>query len=288
MKPLQRPGVHRRGLAGERVAIEVASQGFDVVLLSLVPPRRSHSCAAEGGMQAATGNTAMSLGDSRPCTSRTRSRARTGAATRRWLASSASWPRWPPGGRLLGGALEPGDGRALHLLPRRPVLREGGGGAHHGLIAARNFGGTSKWRACYTADGTGHTLLYALDNKVTELGIKVHDRVEATSLINDGQRCLGCVVRDLKNGKLRVYLAKATSSPPAATDGSTRDHQQHHQRGRRPPHRPGHRAGALRQPEAVAVPTPRASCPPTSWSPRAAGRRRHPAGRGPAPLHARL
>ncbi|MCF8047006.1 MAG: FAD-binding protein, partial [Desulfarculaceae bacterium] len=33
------------GLAGERAAIEVASQGFDTILLSLVPPRRSHSCA---------------------------------------------------------------------------------------------------------------------------------------------------------------------------------------------------------------------------------------------------
>ncbi|MBW2618547.1 MAG: FAD-binding protein, partial [Deltaproteobacteria bacterium] len=47
------------GLAGERVAIEAASAGHQVIILSLVPPRRSHSCAAEGGMQAALGNTCM-------------------------------------------------------------------------------------------------------------------------------------------------------------------------------------------------------------------------------------
>ena len=51
------------GLAGERVAVTAAAAGHDVVVLSLVPPRRSHSSAAQGGMQAALGNCAMGLGD---------------------------------------------------------------------------------------------------------------------------------------------------------------------------------------------------------------------------------
>ena len=51
------------GLAGERVALSSAMSGREVVILSLVPPRRSHSCAAQGGMQAALGNCAMGLGD---------------------------------------------------------------------------------------------------------------------------------------------------------------------------------------------------------------------------------
>ena len=51
------------GLAGERCAIEAATAGHDVKLLSLVPPRRSHSCAAQGGMQAALGNCAKAEGD---------------------------------------------------------------------------------------------------------------------------------------------------------------------------------------------------------------------------------
>ena len=51
------------GLAGERCAIESATAGHDVTLLSLVPPRRSHSCAAQGGMQAALGNCIKAEGD---------------------------------------------------------------------------------------------------------------------------------------------------------------------------------------------------------------------------------
>ncbi len=52
------------GAAGERLAVEVASRGAQVVIVSLVPPRRSHSTAAQGGMQAALGHMAMSEGDS--------------------------------------------------------------------------------------------------------------------------------------------------------------------------------------------------------------------------------
>lgn len=82
--------------------------------------------------------------------------------------------------------------------------------AKQGLITARDFGGTAKWRTCYTSDGTGHTLLYTMDNKVVELGVKVHDRMEAISLIHNGETCTGVVARCLKTGKLRAYLAKAT------------------------------------------------------------------------------
>ena len=52
------------GLAGERVAVEAAQAGYNVICLSIVPPRRSHSSAAQGGMQAALGNSIMGDGDS--------------------------------------------------------------------------------------------------------------------------------------------------------------------------------------------------------------------------------
>jgi fumarate reductase flavoprotein subunit len=83
-------------------------------------------------------------------------------------------------------------------------------GEKEGFITARDFGGTAKWRTCYTSDGTGHTLLYTMDNKVVQLGVTVHDRVEAVALIHDGKTCSGAVARCLKTGRLRVYLAKAT------------------------------------------------------------------------------
>jgi fumarate reductase flavoprotein subunit len=40
------------GLAGERVAVEAALAGYAVTIVSQTPPRRSHSAAAQGGMQA--------------------------------------------------------------------------------------------------------------------------------------------------------------------------------------------------------------------------------------------
>jgi fumarate reductase flavoprotein subunit len=79
-----------------------------------------------------------------------------------------------------------------------------------GLIMHRDFGGTAKWRACYAAAGTGHATLYAVDSQIIRLGIEVLDRMEAISLIHDGGRCHGAVVRCLRTGRLDTIIAKAT------------------------------------------------------------------------------
>ena len=70
--------------------------------------------------------------------------------------------------------------------------------AAHGLITARDFGGTKKWRTCYTADGTGHTMLYAVDNKAIESGHR-GSRAQGGHRADPRRRtvCLGAVVRDL-------------------------------------------------------------------------------------------
>ena len=54
----------------------------------------------------------------------------------------------------------------------------------HGLITARDFGGTKKWRTCYTSDGTGHSMLYAMDNKAHENDIAIRERREAMARNN--------------------------------------------------------------------------------------------------------
>lgn len=195
------------GLAGERAAVEAATEGLDVIILSLVPPRRSHSSAAQGGMQAALANTAMGKGDNSDvhfmdtvkgsdwgCDQDVaRLFADTAPVAVREMASwGVPWTRVTTDKRVY-------DGKEIHEDPDNV-----------GLIAARNFGGTAKWRTCYTADGTGHTLLYTMDSMVMKLGITVHDRVEALSLIQDGARCYGAIVRCLRTGELRVYTAKTT------------------------------------------------------------------------------
>jgi len=196
------------GLAGERTAVEAAAHGLQVIILSLVPPRRSHSVAAQGGMQAALGNMAMGAGDSPDVHFEdTVKGADWGCdqdvarvfvnlapvAVRQMAHWGVPWTRVVPGPRQLP------DGQVVMESPEK-----------EGLIAARNFGGTKKWRACFCSDGTGHSLLYTMDNVALELGVQVHDRAEALALIHDGERCYGAIVRDLRNGELRTYLARAT------------------------------------------------------------------------------
>ena len=199
------------GLAGERVAVAAASAGFETICLSIVPPRRSHSSAAQGGMQASLGNCCMGEGDCPDvhfadtvkgsdwgCDQEVaRLFADTAPVAVREMAFwGIPWNRVVPGKGIYYKA-----GKQFEKIEK---------GEKEGTITARDFGGTAKWRTCYTSDGTGHTLLFTMDNEVVRLGVTVHDRVEALSLIHDGTTCMGVVARCLKTGKLRVYLARAT------------------------------------------------------------------------------
>lgn len=199
------------GLSGERVAVESALAGFDVVCLSIVPARRSHSSAAQGGMQAAIGNCAMGEGDNPDvhfldtvkgsdwgCDQEVaRMFADTAPIEMRRLAHwGVPWNRVVPGKSFY---FKGGEKFDKFEKPEK-----------EGLITARSFGGTAKWRTCYTSDGTGHAVMCTMDNKCAELGITVLDRKEAISLIHDGEKCMGAVVRCLRTGKLEVFLAKAT------------------------------------------------------------------------------
>lgn len=199
------------GLAGERCAMEAAAAGHEVIILSLVPPRRSHSCAAQGGMQAALGNCVKAEGDNPDVHFLDTVRGSDWGADQevaRIFADSAPiavrelacfgvpWTRVRPGRNV------------YHIKGKQVEIDEPEEKA--GLIMHRDFGGTAKWRACYAAAGTGHAALYAVDSQVVRLGITVLDRMEALSLVHDGERCHGAIVRCLRTGKVEPILARAT------------------------------------------------------------------------------
>ena len=52
------------GLAGLRTAIASRERGLDTVVLSLIPAKRSHSAAAQGGMQGSLASSQKGKGDS--------------------------------------------------------------------------------------------------------------------------------------------------------------------------------------------------------------------------------
>ncbi len=79
-----------------------------------------------------------------------------------------------------------------------------------GTIAQRPFGGAGYPRTCYSADLTGHVLLNTLYERAVALGVKVYYEYAVLSLAVDEGVCHGIVVLDQTNGKLIPIRAKAT------------------------------------------------------------------------------
>ncbi|KGI56222.1 fumarate reductase flavoprotein subunit [Campylobacter sp. MIT 97-5078] len=212
------------GLAGLRAAIEVAKTGQSVTLLSICPVKRSHSAAVQGGMQASLGNGAKGEGDNEDlhfadtvkgsdwgCDQEVaRMFAQTAPKAVRELASwGVPWTRVTKGPRT------------VVINAQKTVIEEKE--VAHGLINARDFGGTKKWRTCFIADATGHCMLYGVANEAIKNQVKIIDRMEAVRIIHDGKKCLGVIARDLTNGELTAFVARGTM---IATGGYGRIYKQ--------------------------------------------------------------
>lgn len=212
------------GLAGLRTAIATKDKGLDTIVLSMVPVKRSHSAAAQGGMQASLGNAVMSQGDNEDlhftdtvkgsdwgCDQEVaRMFVNTAPKAIRQLASwGVPWSR-----------ISRGD-REVVINGKKETITESD--TTHGLINSRDFGGTKKWRTCYTSDATGHTMLYSVANEALKRDVDIHDRKEAISIIHEDGKCWGVVVRDLINGDLIAYVARGTM---IATGGYGRIYKQ--------------------------------------------------------------
>ncbi|AKF25520.1 fumarate reductase [Sulfurovum lithotrophicum] len=212
------------GLAGLRSAIAAREKGLDTMVLSMVPVKRSHSAAAQGGMQASLANSIMGEGDNEDvhfadtvkgsdwgCDQRVARMFVTTApkAIRELAAWGVPWSRIGKGDHTVVI-----NGKKETITEREEA---------YGLINARDFGGTKKWRTCYTSDATGHTMLYAVANEALKRDVTIHDKKEAISIIHDQGVCHGVVVRDLINGELIAYVARGTM---IATGGYGRIYKQ--------------------------------------------------------------
>jgi fumarate reductase flavoprotein subunit len=200
------------GLAGLRTAIATQQRGLDTIVLSLIPAKRSHSAAAQGGMQGSLAASVKGEGDNEDVHFADTVKGSDWGADQdvvrmfvdtapKAIRELSSWG--VPWTRVRKGP------RQVVINAEKVTITEKD--EAHGLITARDFGGTKKWRTCYTADGTGHTMLYAMDNRAIQRGIPVHERKEAIALIHDGGTCYGAVVRDLITGELIAYVARATT-----------------------------------------------------------------------------
>ena len=175
------------GLAGMRAAVEAAEGGADVAIVSKMHPVRSHSGAAQGGINAALGN----RDDDTP-------------------ASHAF--------DCVKGSDYLGDQDAIEAMaedaPRQIVWLEHRGCIFSrlpdGRIAQRPFGGAGSPRTCYSADVTGLVILHTLWEQLERFGVKVYEEYFATALCVEDGVGSGLVAYNIRTGELELVTAKAT------------------------------------------------------------------------------
>ena len=177
------------GLAGLRAAVELADSGINSAVVSRVHPLRSHSVAAEGGINAALGNAEESASDS---------------------------PEIHAYDTVKGSDYL-ADQDAVEILVREGIDRvyemEHWGTpfsrTDDGRIAQRAFGGGTYHRTCYSADKTGHALLTTLYERSIKEGVVVYEEHLVVRLVLKNGRTAGVVALDLLRGKLVGIGARA-------------------------------------------------------------------------------
>jgi succinate dehydrogenase / fumarate reductase, flavoprotein subunit len=174
------------GLAGQRAALAAAEQGASVGILSKVHPVRSHSNAAQGGINAALG------------------------AEDTWESHAFD---------TVKGSDYLGDQDAIEIMckaaPQEILDLEHLGVTFHrneeGKLGTRAFGGASAARTYYVADITGQAILHVLYEQLLK-----HDEIYRyeewfnTALVRDDEgQIAGVVARNMRDGTMELFAAKA-------------------------------------------------------------------------------
>jgi succinate dehydrogenase / fumarate reductase flavoprotein subunit len=174
------------GLAGQRAALSAAQAGASVGIISKVHPVRSHSNAAQGGI-----NAALNPEDS-------------------WESHAFD---------TVKGSDYLGDQDAIEIMcreaPEELLHLEHMGVTFHrneeGLLGTRAFGGASAARTYYVADITGQAILHVLYEQLMK-----HDEVYryeewfTTGLVLDESgQCSGAITRDIRDGSMELFKARA-------------------------------------------------------------------------------
>jgi succinate dehydrogenase / fumarate reductase flavoprotein subunit len=180
------------GLAGASAAASLGELGYKVKAFCFQDsPRRAHSIAAQGGINAAKNY--QNDGDSVY--------------------------------RMFYDTIKGGDYRSREANVYRlaevsgnvidqcvaqgvPFAREYGG-----LLSNRSFGGTQVQRTFYASGQTGQQLLIgayqAMERQVALGNVSIYSRHEMLDLVNIEGKCCGIIVRDLITGALERYSAHA-------------------------------------------------------------------------------
>jgi succinate dehydrogenase / fumarate reductase, flavoprotein subunit len=172
------------GLAGMRAALEAARAGVDVAVVTKVHPIRSHSSAAQGGI-----NAAISEDDT-------------------WESHAFD---------TVKGSDYLADQDAVEVMAREApadIIEF----EHMGVIFYRNeegklgrraFGGASLARTYFVGDITGQALLVTLYDQILKAGVKVYEEWFTTALHVEDGKCRGMVALEMVTGELHLLRSKA-------------------------------------------------------------------------------
>ncbi|GAA0660130.1 FAD-binding protein [Natronoarchaeum mannanilyticum] len=195
------------GGAGLRAAIAAQKAGADTAIVTKLHPVRSHTGAAEGGI-----NAALREGDD-------------------WELHAYD---------TMKGSDYLGDAPAIETLAQdapedvirlehwgMPFSRE-----EDGRVSQRPFGGLSFPRTTYAGAETGHHLLHTMYEQVVKHGVQVYDEWFVSQLAvtdhddPEDRRCHGVVGYDVKSGEVAGFKANkgvilATGGPGQVFDHTT-------------------------------------------------------------------
>jgi succinate dehydrogenase / fumarate reductase flavoprotein subunit len=173
------------GCAGMRAAIAAHDAGADVAMLSKLHPTRSHSGAAEGGINAALGNAA----DDNP---------------------EIHAFDTVKGSDYLGDqdSIEVFTREAPHDIYQLEHWGAVFSRREDGRLAQRPFGAAGSPRTVYAADITGHVLIQVLYEQICKRDIPCYEEYFAWQLVENEGRCQGVIAWDLMNGGLKTIGAK--------------------------------------------------------------------------------
>ena len=173
------------GLAGMRAAIAAQAGGADTAIISKVHPVRSHSNAAQGGINAAL----TDRGDD-------------------WEEHAYDTVK---GSDYLGDqdAIEimcKSAGQALIDMEHMGVTFNRD---DEGRLGTRAFGGQRRARTFFVGDFTGQALLHVMFEQLMKSGIRSYEEWFVTSLIEeDGQVC-GVTALEIRTGQMHAIRAKS-------------------------------------------------------------------------------
>jgi succinate dehydrogenase / fumarate reductase flavoprotein subunit len=180
------------GLAGLSATVRLAEKGCNVKLISVTKVKRSHSCCAQGGINAAINTKGE---DDNPY-----------IHTYDTLKGGDFLANQPPVLEMCLNAPA-----IIYLMDRFgcPFHR-----TYEGHIDFRRFGGTLYHRTAFCGASTGQQLLYALDEQVRRYEVKGHvhkfENHEFMRLVKDENGIArGAVIMDLFNLHLDVLKADA-------------------------------------------------------------------------------